>query len=120
MAGEKGQFPVEGYHNNAIITIAMNNLLLYLYAVWYSYRDYEQWTLSLPLPPYNYIIINFWLYGGLSQICSKIAQNAFGIFPKFLPIMLFKLSIMLVLCSNMNNIDVKILLLECFIRIFTI
>ena len=57
---------------------------------------------------------------GLSQICSKIAQNAFGIFPKFLSIMFFKLPIMLVLCSNMNNIDVKILLLECSIRIFTI
>ena len=29
-------------------------------------------------------------------------------------------SIMLVLCSNMNNIDVRILLLECSIRVFTI
>ena len=27
---------------------------------------------------------------------------------------------MLVLCSNMNNNDVKILLLECFIRVFMI
>ena len=34
--------------------------------------------------------------------------------------MLVILPIMLVLCSNMNNIDVKILLLECSIRVFTI
>ena len=37
-----------------------------------------------------------------------------------LPIMLFLLPIMLVLCSNMNNINVKILLLECSIRVFAI
>ena len=54
------------------------------------------------------------------KYAQKFAQNAFGIFPKFLPIMLFMLPIMLVLCSNMNNIDVKILLLECSIRVFTI
>ena len=34
--------------------------------------------------------------------------------------MLFMLPIMLVLCFNMKNIDVKILLLECSIRVFTI
>ena len=34
--------------------------------------------------------------------------------------MLFMLPIMLVLCSNMKNIDVKFLLLECSIRVFTI
>ena len=34
--------------------------------------------------------------------------------------MLFMLPIMFVLCSNMNNINVKILLLECSFRVFTI
>ena len=38
----------------------------------------------------------------------------------YITIMLFMLPIMLVLCSNMNNADVKILLLECSIRVFTI
>ena len=59
---------------------------------------------------------------GLSQIlCSKICPNAFENFPKFLPIMPFVLSIMLVLWSNMNDVGVKILLLlECSIRVFTI
>ena len=54
------------------------------------------------------------------KYAQKIAQNAFGIFPKFLPVMLFILPIMLVLCFNMNNIDVRILLLECSIRVFMI
>ena len=45
----------------------------------------------------------------LSQICSKN-----------LPIMLFILPIMLVFFFNMNNIDVRILLLEFSIRVFTI
>ena len=40
---------------------------------------------------------------GLSQ---KFAHKCFLEFPKNLPIMLFMLPIMLVLCSNMNNIDV--------------
>ena len=59
----------------------------------------------------------------LSQIIyyvQKFAQYVFGNFPKFLPIMLFMLPIMLVLCSNMNNTDAKILLFECSIRVFTI
>ena len=54
---------------------------------------------------------------GLSQICSKICPKCFWEFPKILPIMLFMLPIMLVLCSNMNNIDIKFLLLECSIRV---
>ena len=57
---------------------------------------------------------------GLSQICSKICPNAFGNFPKFLSVMFFMLPIMLVLSSNMNNTDVKILLLKCSIRVFMI
>ena len=56
----------------------------------------------------------------LPKMLLEYSQNAFGIFPKFLPIMLFILPIMLVLCFNMNNIDVRILLLECSIRVFTI
>ena len=42
------------------------------------------------------------------KYAQKVAQNASGIFPKFLPTMLFKLPFMLVLCFNMNNFDVKI------------
>ena len=57
---------------------------------------------------------------GFSQICSKFAQNAFGNFPKFLPIMLFILPIVLLLCSNMNNMDVKFLFFECSIRVLMI
>ena len=66
----------------------------------------------------NITVISYLI--GLSEICSKSCPNAFGIFPKFLPIMLFMLPIMLVLWSNMNNINVKILLLECSIKVFTI
>ena len=55
-----------------------------------------------------------------SNMLKKLPQNAFGIFSKFLPIMLFILPIMLVLCFNTNNIDVRILLLECSIRVFMI
>ena len=50
---------------------------------------------------------------------QKFAKNAFKNFPKFLPIMLFMLPVTFVLCSNVNNIDVKILMLECSIRVFT-
>ena len=44
---------------------------------------------------------------GLIQICSKICPKHFWEFPKILLIMLFMLPIMLVLCSNMNNLDVR-------------
>ena len=44
---------------------------------------------------------------GLSQICSKSCLKCFWNILKFLPIMLFKLPILLVLCFNINNIDVK-------------
>ena len=54
------------------------------------------------------------LFLGLSQKCSKICPKRFWEFPKILPIIVF----MFVLCSNMNNIDVKILLIECSIRVF--
>ena len=54
------------------------------------------------------------------KYAQKFAQYAFENIPKFLPIMLSMLSIMLVLCSNVNNIDVKILWLECSIRVFLI
>ena len=50
----------------------------------------------------------------LVKYAQKYAQNAFGNFPKFLSIMLFRFPIMLVLCSN-NNI--KFLLLEYSIRV---
>ena len=61
----------------------------------------------------NIIVLTtvYWLIG-LSQYAQKFVQNAFGKFPKFLPIMLFMFPIMLVLCSDMNNIDVKTLLLK--------
>ena len=57
---------------------------------------------------------------GLSQICSKICLKCFWKFPKILPIITFMLPIMRALCYNMNNTDVKILLLECSIRVFMI
>ena len=57
---------------------------------------------------------------GLNEICSKFADNDIGNFPKFLLIMLFVFPVMLVLCSNINNVDLRFLLLECFIRVCTI
>ena len=39
------------------------------------------------------------------KYAQKFSQNVFEKFSKFLPIMLFMLPIMLVLCSNMNNIN---------------
>ena len=53
---------------------------------------------------YKHVVINMLASVKYAQ---KFAQSAFGNFPKILPIMLFMLLIMLVLCSNMNNIDVK-------------
>ena len=53
----------------------------------------------------------------LSQICSKIFPKCFW----DLPIMLFMLPIILVLCFNINKINwCKFLLLKCSIRICTI
>ena len=57
---------------------------------------------------------------GLSQISSKSCPKYFWNIPNILLIMLFQLPIMLVLCFNINNIYVKILLLECSIRVLTI
>ena len=54
------------------------------------------------------------------KYAQKFVHNTFGNFPNCLPIILFLLPIMLALCSNMNNIGVKILLLESSIRVFTI
>ena len=44
----------------------------------------------------------------LSKYAQKFIQNAFGDFPKFVPIIIFVFLIMLVTCSNMNNTAVKI------------
>ena len=54
------------------------------------------------------------------KYAQKFAQNVLEKFPKFLPIMLFILPIMLLLFSNINNLDVKILLLESSNTVFTI
>ena len=43
-----------------------------------------------------------------NMLKNLIAQNAFENFPKFVPFMLFMLPIMLALCSNMNNIHLKV------------
>ena len=57
-----------------------------------------------------------------SNMLKKLPKILLGYPQNFLPIMhmLFMLPIMLILCSNMNNIDVKVSLLECSIRVFTI
>ena len=65
-----------------------------------------------------------WLWDNYTDACirpqlKKFAQNGYGNFLNFLPIMLFMLPIMFILCSNMSNIDVcKNLLLECSTRLY--
>ena len=49
-----------------------------------------------------------------------VSITIFVMLSPFLPIMLFMLPIMLVLWSNVNNLYVEFLLLECSIRVITI
>ena len=51
---------------------------------------------------------------GPGQICSKNCPKYFWNIPKIFTYMLFILPIILVLCSNMNNIDVVIFIVRMF------
>ena len=88
---------------NGDLTLANAQLQL---VMWQLMSCLSEWCLGGTTGAHT-IIHEVWpllLWVGLSQ---KSAQYGFGNFPKILPIVLFMLPIMLVLCSNMNNIDVK-------------